>query len=93
MSGNTMDCLRGWYWIEAAQFVAEFTKELYRLLRINLAATTGYHPQEYGQMEWVNQELEQYLQLFINQRQDDWDDLLPLTEFQYNNHVVRGLSV
>ena len=35
----------------------------------------------------VNQELEQYLRLFVNERQDDWDELLPLAEFQYNNHV------
>ena len=38
-------------------------------------------------MERVNQELEQYLQLFVDERQDDWDELLPLAEFQYNNHV------
>ena len=31
--------------------------------------------------------MEQYLRLFINQWQDDWTDLLPLAEFQYNNHV------
>ena len=35
----------------------------------------------------VNQELEQHLCLFVNECQDDWDDLLPLAEFQYNNHV------
>jgi hypothetical protein len=52
-----------------------------------LAATTAYHPQEDGQTELVNQELEQYLLLFLNQCQDDWDGLLPLAEFQYNNHV------
>ena len=70
------------------QFVAEFTKELYRLLGIKLAATTAYRPQGDGQTaERVNQELEQYLRLFVNQRQNDWDDLLPLAEFQYNNHV------
>jgi hypothetical protein len=69
------------------QFVAEFTRELYRLLGIKLAATTAYHPQGDGQTERVNQELEQYLRLFINQRQDDWADLLSLAEFQYNNHV------
>src|ERR1700761_236126 len=69
------------------QFVAEFMKELYRLLGVKLAATTAYHPQGDGQTEWVNQELEQYLCLFINQRQDDWDDLLPIVEFQYNNHI------
>jgi transposase InsO family protein len=69
------------------QFVAEFTRELYRLFGIKLAATTAYHPQGDGQTERVNQELKQYLRVFINQRQDDWFELLPLTEFQYNNHV------
>ena len=69
------------------QFVAEFTKELYWILRVKLAATTAYHLQGDGQTEWVNQELEQYLRLFTNQRQDDWDDLLLFAEFQYNNHV------
>ena len=61
--------------------------ELYRLLGVKLAATTVYHPQGDGQMEQVNQELEQFLHLFINQRQDNWDDLLPFAEFQYNNHI------
>jgi len=69
------------------QSIAEFTQELYRLLGIKLAATTAYHPQGDGQMEWVNQELEQYLCLFTNQRQDDWVGLLPFAEFQYNNQV------
>jgi len=69
------------------QFVAEFTRELYRLLGIKLAATTAYHPQGDGHTEQVNQELEQYLRLFTNQRQDDWVGLLPFAEFQYNNQV------
>jgi len=43
------------------QFIVEFTRELYRLLGIKLAATTAYHPQGDGQTERVNQELEQYL--------------------------------
>ena len=47
----------------------------------------AYHLQGDGQTEWVNQELEQYLRLFVNERQDDWDKLLLLAEFQYNNHV------
>jgi hypothetical protein len=70
-----------------SQFVAEFTRELYHILGIKVAATTAYHPQGDGQTESVNQELEQYLRLFVNQRQDDRVDLLPLAEFQYNNHV------
>jgi len=31
--------------------------------------------------------LDQYLWLFVNERQDDWYDLLPMAEFQHNNHV------
>ena len=69
------------------QFISEFTRELYKALGIKLAATTAYHPQGDGQTERVNQELEQYLRLFVNQIQDDWSDLVPLAEFQYNNHI------
>ena len=46
-----------------------------------------YHPQGNGQTERINQELEQFLCLFINQRQDNCDNLLPYVEFQYNNHI------
>jgi len=60
------------------QFVAAFMKELYRLLGIEAATSTAYHPQTDGQTERVNQELEQYLRLFIGERQDDWYTLLPL---------------
>ena len=35
----------------------------------------------------MNQELDQYLWLFVNKRQDDWYDLLPMAEFQHNNYV------
>ena len=60
---------------------------LYRLLSIRLAATMAYHLQGDGQMEQVNLELEQYLCLFVNERQDNWDEMLLLAEFQYNNHI------
>jgi len=69
------------------QFVAHFTRELYRLLGIKLASSTAWHSQTDGQMECINQELDQYLRLFVNKRQDNWYDLLPLAEFQHNNHI------
>jgi len=69
------------------QFVASFTKELYRLLGIRLSSSTAWHPQTDRQMECINQELNQFLCLFVNERQNDWYDLLPIAEFQYNNHV------
>jgi len=70
-----------------SQFVAEFMRELYRLLDIKMSPSTAYHPQSDGQTERLNQEMEQYVRLFTNERQDNWDELLPLAEFSYNNHV------
>ena len=69
------------------QFVTDFTCKLYRLLRIKLAMSTAYHPQTDGQTEHVNQEMEQFLCLFMNEHQDNWDELLPLGKFMYNNHI------
>ena len=69
------------------QFIASFTKELYRLLGIQLSSSTAWHPQMDRQMERVNQELDQFLCLFVNEWQNDWYDLLPIVDFQHNNHV------
>src|SRR5215470_2630708 len=33
------------------------------------------------------QKIEQYLRLFVNYRQDDWAEWLPLGEFSYNNRI------
>ena len=43
------------------QFVAELTRELNRMLGIKMKLSTVFHPQTDGQMEKMNQELEQYL--------------------------------
>jgi len=40
-----------------------------------------------GQMKRINQELEQYLRVFINHRQEQWLDWLGTAEFAYNNKV------
>jgi hypothetical protein len=49
------------------QFIAEFMCELYRLLGISISASTAYHPQSNGQTERVNQELKQYIRLFVSE--------------------------
>ena len=53
------------------QFIAHFTRELYRLLGVKLVSSTAWHPQTNGQTDHVNQELDQYLWLFVNEQQDD----------------------
>jgi len=74
------------------QFVARFTRELYCLLGIKLASSTAWNPQTDGQTECVNQELDQYLWLFVNKWQDDWYNLLSMAEFQHNNHVHSAIQ-
>ena len=53
---------------------------------------TSYHPQTDSQTKCINQELEGYLQSFTNKRQDDSDELLPLSEFTYNNHIHSSMQ-
>jgi len=62
-------------------------KELNNLLEIQTKLLTAYHPQTDGQMERINQELEQYLRVFIDHRQEQWPDWLGTVEFAYNNKV------
>jgi hypothetical protein len=69
------------------QFIAEFTCKLWRLIGIEPATSTTYHPQTNGQTERVNQELEQFVRIFTSYKQDDWDKLLPAAKFAYNNHI------
>jgi len=62
-------------------------KELNNLLGIQTKLSTAYHPQTDGQMERINQELEQYLRVFIDYRQEQWPDWLGMAEFAYNNKI------
>jgi len=48
------------------QFVAGIMRELNRMLRIEMKLSTAFHPQTDGQTEQMNQELEQYLHMFID---------------------------
>jgi len=45
-------------------------KKLNSILGIDTKLSTAYHPQTDGQMERMNQELEQYLRMFIDHRQE-----------------------
>ena len=69
------------------QFVAELTKELNRMLGIKMKLSTAFYPQTNGQTKRMNQELEQYLWFFIENRQKDWPEWLAAAEFTINNKV------
>jgi len=69
------------------QFAAGLMRELIEMLGIKSKLSTAFHPQTDGQTERVNQELEQYLRMFIDHRQEQWPEWLGTAEFAYNNKM------
>ena len=75
-----------------SQFTSDFWNRLCSLLSINHSLSTANHPQTDGQTERVNGILEQYLRCFINEKQNNWADLLPFAEFSYNNTLQQSIN-
>jgi len=75
------------------QFAVELTKELNKMLGIETKLSTAFHPQMDGQTEWMNQELKQYFQFFVDYRQKDWPEWLASAEFAVNNKVHTATKV
>ena len=69
------------------QFVAGLTRELNKMLGIETKLSMAYHPETDRQTERTNQELEQYLRMYVNYRQNNWAEWLATTEFAFNNKV------
>ena len=64
----------------------EFTK----VLEMKRQLSTVYYSQTDGQTGRINQEIETFLQYYMNYQQDNWIDWLAIAEFQYNDkkHVA-----
>jgi len=69
------------------QFAAGLMRELNEMLGIKSKLSMAFHPQTDRQTERVNQELEQYLRMFIDHKQEQWPEWLGTAEFAYNNKV------
>jgi len=75
------------------QFAARMMKELNNLLGIQTKLLIAYHSQTDRQTERINQELEQYLRVFIDHRQEQWPDWLGTVEFAYNNKIHAATKI
>ena len=49
-------------------------KDLIKVLRTKRTLFTVYHSQTDGQMEQLNQEVEAFLQHYVNYQQDNWTE-------------------
>jgi len=72
------------------QFALGFMKELNKILGISIRLSTAYHPQTDGQTERMNQELEQYLRMFMDYCQTNWPEWLAIAKFSYNNKIQKS---
>ena len=75
------------------QFAVKLTRELNRMLGIQMRLSTAFHPQTDGQTEQMNQKLKQYLRFFVEHRQKDWPEWLVSAEFVVNNKVHTATKV
>jgi hypothetical protein len=70
-----------------SKFTSAFWKEFMGLLGIKVNMSTAFHPQTDGQTERANRSISQVLRHYVDNRQTNWDHLLPLVEFSINNQV------
>jgi hypothetical protein len=68
------------------QFASKVMRSTLQSMNVVSALTTAYHPQADGSTEQVNQEIEQFLQAYCNQTQNNWATLLPYAEMAHNTH-------
>ncbi|WVZ70369.1 hypothetical protein U9M48_019043 [Paspalum notatum var. saurae] len=74
-------------------FVSRFWEQLQHALGTKLIRTSAYHPQTSGQVERVNQILEDMLRACAMTYSTKWDECLPLAEFAYNNSYQKSLEM
>ncbi|WVZ83319.1 hypothetical protein U9M48_030480 [Paspalum notatum var. saurae] len=74
-------------------FVSRFWEQLQTALGTNLIHSSAYHPQTSGQVERVNQILEDMLRACVLTYSTKWDDCLPLAELAYNNSYQKSLDM
>ena len=75
------------------QFIAGLTKELNKMLGIETKLSMAYHPETDRQIERTNQELKQYLRMYVNHRQNNWLEWLVTVEFAFNNKVYTATKM
>ncbi|WVZ58905.1 LOW QUALITY PROTEIN: hypothetical protein U9M48_009125 [Paspalum notatum var. saurae] len=74
-------------------FISRFWEQLQTALGTKLIRSSAYHPQTSGQVERVNQILEDMLRACALTYSTKWDECLTLAEFAYNNSYQKSLEM
>jgi transposase InsO family protein len=76
-----------------SQFTAHFLERLHQNLGTNLIHSSACHPQTSGQIEHINQILEDMLRACLISCKGSWEKWLPLAEFSYNNSYQESIKM
>ena len=75
------------------QFTSRFWKKFQEAMGTKLSFSTAFHPQTGGQMERVNQILEDMLRAYVLAYGARWEDCLPFAKLSYNNSYQSSLQM
>jgi hypothetical protein len=73
-----------------AKFIGNFWRTLWKKMGTNLLFSSCYHPQMDEQTEVVNISLGDLLRSLVTKHHNSWDNILPQTEFSYNDSINRS---
>src|SRR4051812_4890231 len=74
-------------------FTSRFWDSFQEAMVTHLSFSTAYHPQSQGQVERVNQVLEDMLRACVISFGKKWEESLPFAEFSYNNSYQASLKM
>ena len=76
-----------------SKFTSNFWKGLFEGFGTSINMSTTYHPQTDGQIERVNQVIEDMLRMYVMDQPSKWEYYLHLLEFSYNNGYHFSLNM
>ena len=74
-------------------FTSRFWRSFQEALGSDLDYSSAFHPQTNGQMERVNQILEDMLRACVIDFHGSWEEHIPLIEFAYNNNYQSTIGM
>jgi transposase InsO family protein len=70
---------------QGQNFMSKLFKSVKKILAIKSVRTSAFRPQSNGSLERLHRNLKEFLKIFINESQNNWDELTPFAEFVHNS--------
>jgi hypothetical protein len=76
------------------RFTSKFLTELFKIWGTKQCLSTAYRPQTDGQTERTNRTLQEYLRAYVSPSGKDWEEILGMAEYAYNDsyHTAIGCT-